>query len=275
MKRLILSILLATATALAAKALGYEEARQQAWFLTDKMAYELNLTPEQYDRAYQVNLDYFMSIATADDCYGNYWTYRNTDLRYILFDWQYNLYASIDYFFRPIRWARAAWYFPVFDRYRYGYYYFDRPTIYVTYRGGMWHRRGHNSVSPYRGMTFRPGNGMRDRYDRGHHSGRPGVRPGHNRPGYNRPARPGTANRPGHNRPGNPQQGNNQGRPGNNRPRPDTSTRPGGTPGRGNHRGGSTVQPGRTGNRQGQSGSRPARSGSQRGHSGSSRTFGR
>ena len=51
-------------------AMDYEEARQRAWFLTDKMAYELNLTPEQYDIAYEINLDYLMSIRTASDCSG-------------------------------------------------------------------------------------------------------------------------------------------------------------------------------------------------------------
>ena len=77
-------------------AMDYEEARQRAWFLTDKMAYELNLTPEQYDRAYEINLDYLMSIRTASDCSGYYWEYRNADLRCILFDWQYNLFRTID-----------------------------------------------------------------------------------------------------------------------------------------------------------------------------------
>ena len=31
------------------KAMSYEQARREAYFLTDKMAYELNLTPDQYD----------------------------------------------------------------------------------------------------------------------------------------------------------------------------------------------------------------------------------
>ncbi len=40
-----------------ASAMSYEQARQQALFLTDKMAYELNLTEEQYEAAYEVNLE--------------------------------------------------------------------------------------------------------------------------------------------------------------------------------------------------------------------------
>ena len=49
MKRLIIiftALLTLTATA---GAMSYEQAREQALFLTDKMAYELNLTEEQYD----------------------------------------------------------------------------------------------------------------------------------------------------------------------------------------------------------------------------------
>jgi hypothetical protein len=121
MKRVLLSLLLVLTGSLAANALNYDDARERAWFLTDKMAYELNLTPEQYDMAYQVNLEYFLNIRTASDCTGRYWTYRNADLRYILFDWQYELYTSLEYFYRPIRWITSGWRFAIFDRYRSGY----------------------------------------------------------------------------------------------------------------------------------------------------------
>ncbi len=239
-------------------AMDYEEARQRAWFLTDKMAYELNLTPEQYDRAYEINLDYLMSIRTASDCSGYYWEYRNADLRCILFDWQYNLFRTIDYFLRPIRWVRAGWYYPVCDHYRYGYYYFDRPAIYVSYGGRGWRRRSHNDPSPYHGMHFARTGGMRDHY---HHNTRPGSfqppwqgqhgRPGRpggdhhkpdgnhhqpgggvNKPGNNRPGNDGSVNRPGNGRPGT---GGGVNKPGNNRPGNDGSVnRPGnGRPGTG------------------------------------------
>lgn len=168
MKRLIILSVLSLFVGFGSlKAMSYEAARDQAWFLTDKMAYELNLTPAQYDLVYQINLDYLMSIDRASDCYGYYWTYRDADLSYVLFDWQYSLYATLDYFYRPIRWLHSAWYYPVFDRYRRGYYYFTRPTVYINYRGGMWARRGHNDVSPYRGVRFTQTRGMRDAMGRG------------------------------------------------------------------------------------------------------------
>ena len=182
MKRYLLTLLIVLAGTLSAKAISYNEARDRAWFLTDKMAYELNLTPDQYDCVYQVNLDYFMSIAYEADCYGVYWNYRDTDLRYILWDWQYRLYVTLDYFYRPIRWIRAAWHYPICDHYRYGYYYYERPRVYVSYHGCNWKRRGHNDVSPYRGWRAERGPGMRDRYDNNRPGGRPGT--------HNEPSRP-------------------------------------------------------------------------------------
>ena len=182
MKRYLLTLLIVLAGTLSAKAISYNEARDRAWFLTAKMAYELNLTPDQYDRVYQVNLDYFMSIAYEADCYGVYWNYRDTDLRYILWDWQYRLYVTLDYFYRPIRWIRAAWHYPICDHYRYGYYYYERPRVYVSYHGCNWKRRGHNDVSPYRGWRAERGPGMRDRYDNNRPGGRPGT--------HNEPSRP-------------------------------------------------------------------------------------
>ena len=83
-------------------ALPYEEARDRARFLTDKMAYELNLNDAQYNDAYEINLDYFMKINTASDAGGIYWECRNADLRYILHEWQYAIFRAADYFFRPI-----------------------------------------------------------------------------------------------------------------------------------------------------------------------------
>lgn len=195
MKRILLILIATLSTAFSTCAMGYEEAKEQAWFLTDKMAYELNLTPEQYDRAYQINLDYLMSIRTASDCYGNYWTYRNADFRNVLFSWQYSLYSTLDYFFRPIRWMRSAWYFPVFDHYRRGYFYFARPTVYVSYHGHGWHKRRPGDRSPYHGMHFRPGTGMRDYYRGGNN--RPPHHPEYGRPGNADNRRPDTS-RPGH-----------------------------------------------------------------------------
>ncbi|MDP0699512.1 hypothetical protein, partial [Klebsiella pneumoniae] len=60
MKKLIISLVSLFALTSAANAVSYEQARHQALFLTDKMAYELNLTDDQYEAAYEINLDYLM-----------------------------------------------------------------------------------------------------------------------------------------------------------------------------------------------------------------------
>lgn len=166
MRYLSIGLLFTLFSVSSVSALNYDEARERAWYLTDKMAYELNLTPEQYDRVYQINLDYFMQVNSPHDLYGYYWNYRDEDLRYVLYDWQYQSYTNLDYFFRPLRWYRSSWYYPIFSHYSRDYYYYERPTIYITYQGGLW-RRGHNDLSPYRNWhpaTFWSGDGMRDMY---------------------------------------------------------------------------------------------------------------
>lgn len=226
MKRTLLTLIIAI-MALTARAISYDDARQQAWFITDKMAYELNLTPEQYDRAYQINLDYLMSLNGPTDITGAYWQYRDIDLRCILFDWQYNLLSTLDYFYRPVRWYATRWYYPVYDHYRIGYYYYTRPNIYITYHGCTWHRRRPDRPSPYASWRPRRGAGMR-----GYGPATPPPPPHnhhghHNRPdnNYNWPDNNGHHNHPGHpynnnngnyghhNRPDNNNSGNN-GRPG-------------------------------------------------------------
>ena len=94
MKKIIIALTALLTMAVNANAMSYEQARQEALFLTDKMAYELNLTEDQYEAAYEINLDYLMSVDTRDDLYGTYWTRRNLDLSYILLDWQYNAYVA-------------------------------------------------------------------------------------------------------------------------------------------------------------------------------------
>ena len=107
MKKFILAIVTLFTMTVSASAMSYEQARDQALFLTDKMAYELNLTEEQYQAAYEINLDYLMGVNSYDDVYGTYWTHRNLDLSYILLDWQYRAFVNATYFYRPIWWSRG------------------------------------------------------------------------------------------------------------------------------------------------------------------------
>lgn len=175
MKRIIIALVaMFMMTFTTASAMSYEQARQQALFLTDKMAYELNLTEDQYEAAYEVNLDYLMSVDTYDDLYGAYWRQRNIDLSYILLDWQYRTYLNATYFYRPLYWHAGYWHFGIYARYpRRDFFYFGRPHFYVSYRGGhSWRVNGNRSW--YHGKRFggpHPGGhprvGMRDRFNRG------------------------------------------------------------------------------------------------------------
>ena len=85
MKKIMIALMM-LAIATVGKAMSYEQARNEALFLTDKMAYELNLTDEQYEAAYEINLDYLMGVTTYDDVYGSYWERRNRDLSYVLLE---------------------------------------------------------------------------------------------------------------------------------------------------------------------------------------------
>ena len=167
MKKLLITLLTLLAFAYQAKAMSFEQARQQALFLTDKMAYELNLTDDQYEAAYEINLDYLLSIEHYDDLYGIYWRRRNQDLGYILYDWQYRAYCQANYFYRPLYYDTGYWRFRIYARYPYrDYYYFGRPVFYNTYRGTSgWY----NGSSRYSGRQFGGGRsyGMRDGFQRG------------------------------------------------------------------------------------------------------------
>ena len=227
MKRMIIALVaMFMMTFTTASAMSYEQARQQALFLTDKMAYELNLTEDQYEAAYEVNLDYLMSVDTYDDLYGAYWRQRNMDLSYILLDWQYRTYINATYFYRPLYWNAGYWHFGIYARYpRRDYFYFGRPHFYVSYRGGhSWRVNGNRSW--YYGRSFggpHPGGhprvGMRDGFNRGDYGrgrsfgnmnreNRPQMNP--NR-GFGNASRPNNAGFGNSSRPQNGGFGNNNG----------------------------------------------------------------
>ena len=174
MKKIFLSLVFLLSLAVGASAMSYSQARDQALFLTDKMAYELNLTEEQYEAAYEINLDYLMSIDSSDDLYGAYWEQRNLDLSYILFSWQYDAFLAASYFYRPLYWEGGYWHFAVYGRYPHrDYFFFGRPVFYTTYRGGhSWHHNGGRSYWASHRVTAPHGdhrpNGMRDQFDKGH-----------------------------------------------------------------------------------------------------------
>ena len=182
MKKLFFALTMMLTTTMGASAMSYEQARNEALFLTDKMAYELNLSDAQYEAAYEINLDYLMSISGYDDVNGIWWERRNQDLRYILYSWQWDAFCAASYFFRPLYWQGGYWHFGVYARYpRRDYFYFGTPHFYASYRGGhSWRANGGRSFYEHRRDHFRPGHvershhvGMRNGWDRGDHRGLP------------------------------------------------------------------------------------------------------
>jgi len=197
MKKLLLMTMFLAAT-LTMNALPIDVAQREALFLTDKMAYELDLTEEQYELAYEVNLDYLLSINYHGDLYGTWWSRRNADLRYILSDYQYRIYVGLNYFYRPLAWRDGRWYYPIYGRYADRYHYYRaRPHGFGVYRGGHNRIHGHYNRPIHRPHAGRFGNHPGG-HPGGHVGGHPGGHVGGNHPGgnYNNRNYNGGGNRP-------------------------------------------------------------------------------
>ncbi len=158
MKR-TLFICMMMAIAVSAAAMSRSKVRNHARFLTDRMAYELDLTPMQYDDCYEVNYDFIYHVAPYMDdvVYGyrdaieRYYTFldfRNDDLRYILSAFQYARFMASEYFYSPIYSTGREWAFRIYTIYsNRTFFYFDAPSIFKTYRGG--HDRLHFGTGFY------------------------------------------------------------------------------------------------------------------------------
>ena len=140
-KMMILAVMMVMT--ISANAMSYNAAKHEALFLSDKMAYELNLTAAQYEAVYEINLDYLMSLNGHGDVFGTWWNRRNADLRYVLNSWQYDKYVALSHFYRPVAWKAGSWTFAVYTHYNRGRFYNAHPTVFVTYKGG--HNRVHGS----------------------------------------------------------------------------------------------------------------------------------
>lgn len=163
MKR-ILFIVLATmmSTALCSAAMSNSKVRKETLFLTDKMAYELNLNNQQYNDVYEINYDFISGIRyLMDDVlrgeewalnrYYDYLDVRNDDLRWVLSDRQFGRFMQAAYFYRPVYVNGGRWSFRVYITYtNRNHFYFPRPHHYRTYCGGHY-RTHYNNTSYYRG----------------------------------------------------------------------------------------------------------------------------
>ena len=150
MKRFILTMVAVMALGAAANAMSYKSARDQAFFLTDKMAFELGLSDDQYNAVFEINMDYIMCLDVYNDLYGVYWDRRNSELRFVLTTLQYQRYMGMDYFYRPVSWTNNKFVFVVYNYYPKNRYYRAAPPGYQTYRGS----NRYFDHSPYDGRSY-------------------------------------------------------------------------------------------------------------------------
>ena len=178
MKKMTILAMMMT-IAISASAMSFSQARSEALFLSDKMAYELNLTDDQYDAVYEINLDYLMSVNGRYDAYGTWWNRRNTDLQYVLTVWQYNKYKGLSYFYRPLTWKNGGWMFNVYSHYsNHNHLYKSYPKTYPNHPGEVRVTRGngHSGGQPIHSANNHSGN---------NHSGGQSSHNGNNHGGNN------------------------------------------------------------------------------------------
>ena len=140
-----------------AAATTFEEARQDALFLTDKMTYELGLSTVQANNVYEINLDYVVGVTIQGVRLSTAQQQRDADLRYVLSDYQYYLYKKTKYFYRPMASSHNAWSLTIYN------YYTDRnrmmaprPSVYTDYRGQAQPRKGYAPpANPQAGKQMR------------------------------------------------------------------------------------------------------------------------
>ena len=144
MKRILIFFLVIGITAISSvsmAAMSNSRIRKETRFLTDKMAYELNLSTGQYNDVYEINYDFIYSIRyLMDDVIrGEEWALD-----------KYYRFIGVDYFYRPVYASGGSWSFRIYIRYtNHNHFYFGKPYHYNSYCGGHYRTHYHNSY--YRG----------------------------------------------------------------------------------------------------------------------------
>jgi len=202
LRTLLASMMLLVCTlAINAQPMSYNAMRNNARFLTDRMAYTLGISdPYIIDDIYRINYDYICGVNDyLDDValgyrYDDYMAvcdYRDYALRELLGDMLWGRLIGYDYFYRPIIFENYRWRFSIyaFDNFR-DRYYCHVPVYFNDYRGGHF----------FGGM--RPGVSRGPRpvdYHGGFRDGRRGMEVNNHMNGFREPNRGGvmTPNRTG------------------------------------------------------------------------------
>lgn len=134
MKRMILSLLVILSAA-STFAMTKSRAREEAWFLTDKMAYELFLTAEQMEDVYEINYDYFRALSSYRYTYTKEYRRRLDDLAYVLTARQWRRFETIADFVNPAKVVNKKWTCVIYNRYNSNLHYYAKPKSYTLYVG--------------------------------------------------------------------------------------------------------------------------------------------
>lgn len=194
-KTFIVSMMLLVSTSAIAQPMSYDAMRNNARFLTDRMAYTLGISSLAIiDDLYRINFDYIYGINDyLDDIalgyrYDDYMAIcaeRDYALQMLLGNAIWARLMGYDYFYRPVFFHNHRWHFGIYDYFDRGHWYYSAPRYYHEYRGGHFFGR----MQPNRGIGVRgPGmSGYRGGPDRPNsYRGGHDNRGGNNRGGYDR-----------------------------------------------------------------------------------------
>lgn len=159
MKRIYLLSVLALLLSFSSQ-LSAQDFRVEARFLTDKMAYELNLSSMQYVDVYEINCDFVYAYQSllldmnrgnsrAIRDYNRLLSLRNRNVQYVLDTYQWRQYKRVDYFHRPLYRRGNNWSLGIYLSYsNRNHYYYNPPRNYHNY--SVNHRSRNNTRYYYR-----------------------------------------------------------------------------------------------------------------------------
>ena len=139
-------MILMTSVVASAQPMSVYAMRNNARFLTDRMAYTLGLPAAILDDLYYINYDYICGVNDyLDDValgyrYDDYMEVlyaRDYALRRLLTEAQWARLITYDYFYRPISFLNHRWSFGIYVHdHRMDHFYFGVPRLFNDYRGG-------------------------------------------------------------------------------------------------------------------------------------------
>ena len=157
MKKIMMTMAMIVTIATSAAAMTFNEAREHALFLTDKMTYELGLSATQTNNVYEINFDYIIAVAIQGERPGVCQSRRDADMRYVLSDYQYHLYKKTNYFYRPMSSSRNVWSLHIYKYYTDRHHmYSSKPTHFKDYKGPSNPRKSYSPPArPYAGKEMK------------------------------------------------------------------------------------------------------------------------